>query len=137
MKYNMEPVSAFKIMSRKLEIVDVARHQSMCDSFYGANSQLLDLYTATSNDPQETRKDLQNLFPIHPSTANLATHYATVVGSSSRSVFEFIGQNEAMENFLSSEEAFANRETVTADYLWDFVLKVFQDDVQNYGAVTE
>lgn len=137
MKYNMEPVSAFKIMSRKLEIVDVARHQSMCNYFYGANSQLLDLYTATSNDPQETRKDLQNLFPIHPSTANLATHYATVVGSSSRSVFEFIGQNEAMENFLSSEEAFANRETVTADYLWDFVLKVFQDDVQNYGAVTE
>lgn len=137
MKYNMEPVSAFKIMSRKLEIVDGPRHQSMCDYFYGTNGQLLDLYTATSNDPAETRKDLQNLFPIHPATANLATHYATVVGSSSRSVFEFIGQNDAMEEFLASEEAFANRETVTADYLWDFVLKVFQEDVQNYGAVTE
>lgn len=117
MKYNMEPVSAFKIMSRKLEIVDGPRHQSMCDYFYGTNGQLLDLYTATSNDPAETRKDLQNLFPIHPATANLATHYATVVGSSSRSVFEFIGQNDAMEEFLASEEAFANRETVTADYL--------------------
>lgn len=137
MKYNMEPVSAFKIMSRKLEIVDGPRHQSMCDYFYGTNGQLLDLYTATSNDPAETRKDLQNLFPIHPATANLATHYATVVGSSSRSVFEFIGQNDAMEEFFASEEAFANRETVTADYLWDFVLKVFQEDVQNYGAVTE
>lgn len=137
MKYNMESVSAFKIMSRKLEIVDGPRHQSMCDYFYGTNGQLLDLYTATSNDPAETRKDLQNLFPIHPATANLATHYATVVGSSSRSVFEFIGQNDAMEEFLASEEAFANRETVTADYLWDFVLKVFQEDVQNYGAVTE
>lgn len=137
MKYNMEPVSAFKIMSRKLEIVDGPRHQSMCDYFYGTNGQLLDLYTATSNDPVETRKDLQNLFPIHPATANLATHYATVVGSSSRSVFEFIGQNDAMEEFFASEEAFANRETVTADYLWDFVLKVFQEDVQNYGAVTE
>lgn len=137
MKYNMEPVSAFKIMSRKLEIVDGPRHQSMCDYFYGTNGQLLDLYTAASNDPAETRKDLQNLFPIHPATANLATHYATVVGSSSRSVFEFIGQNDAMEEFLASEEAFANRETVTADYLWDFVLKVFQEDVQNYGAVTE
>ncbi len=137
MKYNMESVSAFKIMSRKFEIIDAERHKALCDYFYGMNSRLLDLYTATSNDPNETRNDLQNLFPIHPATANLATHYATVVGSSSRSVFEFIGQNEAMETFLSSEEAFVNHETVTADYLWDFVLKVFQDDVQNYGAVTE
>lgn len=42
-----------------------------------------------------------------------------------------------MEDFLDSEEAFANRQTVTADFLWDFVLKVFQDDVTNYAAVTE
>lgn len=137
MKYNMESVSAFKIMSRKFEIVDQERHQSMRNYFYTANSHLLDLYTAASNDPQETRTDLLNLFPLHPATANLATHYATVVGSSSRSVFEFIGQNEAMESFLASETTFANRETVTADYLWDFVMKVFQDDVVNYGAVTE
>lgn len=137
MKYNMEPVSAFKIMSRKFEVLDQERHRSMRDYFYIANGNLLDLYTATSNDPQETRQDLLNLFPLHPATANLATHYATVVGSSSRSVFEFIGQNEQMEAFLKSETAFANRETVTADFLWDFVLKVFQDDVVNYGAVTE
>lgn len=137
MLYNMESVSAFKIMSRKFEIIDEDRHESMRKYFYTVNSQLLDLYTATSNDPQETRNDLLNLFPLHPATANLATHYATVVGSSSRSVFEFIGQNDAMESFLSSEKAFANRNTVTADYLWDFVLKVFQDDVVNYAAVTE
>ena len=137
MKYNMESVSAFKIMSRKFEIIDQDRHTSMCDFFYSGINQLLNLYTATSNDPNETREDLKKLYPIHPATANLATHYATVVGSSSRSVFEFIGQNEAMESFLSNEFVFANRQTVTADYLWDFVLKVFQDDVQNYGAVTE
>ncbi len=137
MKYNMESVSAFKIMSRKFEIIDAARHESMRKFFYETNGSLLDLYTSSSNDPQETRTDLLNLFPIHPATANLATHYATVVGSSSRSVFEFIGQNSAMEDFLDSEEAFANRKTVTADYLWDFVLKVFQDDVANYAAVTE
>lgn len=137
MKYNMEPVSAFKIMSRKFEIIDPERHGQMRNLFYSVNGQLLDLYTRSSNDQKETREDLQQLFPIHPGTANLATHYATVVGSSSRSVFEFIGQNEQMEEFLSSEEAFANRELVTADFLWDFVLNVFKDDVANYAAVTE
>lgn len=137
MMYNMEPVSAFKIMSRKFKIIDQERHESMRNYFYTLNGQLLDLYTQTSNDPQDTRNDLLKLFPLHPATANLATHYATVVGSSSRSVFEFIGDNTAMESFLKSEEAFTNRYTVTADYLWDFVLKVFQEDVVNYGAVTE
>lgn len=137
MKYNMESVSAFKIMSRKFEIVDEERHERMCRDFYMMNPHLLDLFTATSNDPQSTREDLFNLFPLHPGTANLATHYATVVGSSSRSVFEFLGQNDSIREFLDCEDHFLNRDTITADYLWDYVLKVFQDDVANYGAVTE
>ena len=137
MKYNMESVSAFKIMSRKFEIIDEERHRQMREQFYSMNSELLDIFTATSNDQQSTREDLFNLYPLHPGTANLATHYATVVGSSSRSVFEFLGQNDSIREFLDSEDRFQNRDTITADYLWDYVLKVFQDDVTNYGAVTE
>ena len=137
MKYNMESVSAFKIMSRKFEIIDEERHSQMCQQFYTMNSQLPAIFTATSNDQQSTREDLFRLYPLHPGTANLATHYATVVGSSSRSVFEFLGQNDSIREFLDSEEHFLNRDTITADYLWDYVLKVFQDDVTNYGAVTE
>ncbi len=137
MKYNMESVSAFKIMSRKFEIIDEERHSQMCQQFYTMNSQLPGIFTATSNDQLSTREDLFRLYPLHPGTANLATHYATVVGSSSRSVFEFLGQNDSIREFLDSEEHFLNRDTITADYLWDYVLKVFQDDVANYGAVTE
>lgn len=137
MKYNMESVSAFKIMSRKFEITQPTLHQKRYEFFYNINSNLLDLYTRNSNDPQETRSDLYKLFPLQPGTANLATHYATVVGSSSRSVFEFLGQNQAIRDFLDTEEYFENRDTITADYLWDFVYSVFQDDVINYGAVTE
>ncbi len=137
MKYNMESVSAFKIMSRKFEIVDKERHTKMSQSFYNMNPDLLEIFTATSNDTLSTKEDLYNLFPLHPGTANLATHYATVVGSSSRSVFEFLGQNDAIRAFLNNEDFFFNGETITADYLWDYVLKVFQDDVTNYGAVTE
>lgn len=137
MKYNMESVSAFKIMSRKFDIVDKEQHELRRKAFYDTIGDLVNLYTKKSNDKKETEEDLQNLFPIHPGTANLATHYATTVGSSSRSVFEFIGDNEKMREFLEREEAFENGDTITADFLWDFVLKEFTDDVVNYGAVTE
>ena len=137
MKYNMESISAFKIMSRKFEVVDKDRHEQMCHQFYQMNPDLLNAFIQTSNDQQSTKEDLFNLYPLHPGTANLATHYATVVGSSSRSVFEFLGQNEAIRTFLDCEDFFLNRDTITADYLWDYVLKVFQDDVVSYGAVTE
>ncbi len=137
MKYNMAPVSAFKIMSRKFEVVDKEQHDLRSEFFYSLNGSLLDTYSATSNDPRETRSDLRALFPLHPGTANLATHYATVVGSSSRSVFEFLGQNPAIKEFLENENAYACRDTITANYLWDFVLGMFQEDVVNYGAVTE
>ncbi len=137
MKYNMEPVSAFKIMSRKFEVINRERHSAMCQQFYQTSSNLLEVFVQNSNDPQSTREDLFNLFPLRPGTANLATHYATVIGSSSRSVFEFLGQNDAISDFLKGEEYYENHDTISADFLWDYVLKVFQDDVRNYGAVTE
>lgn len=137
MKYNMEPVSAFKIMSRKFDIIDTTLHQRLCQDFYARHADLLDRFTQTSNDPEATKTDLYKLFPLHPGTANLATHYATVIGSSSRSVFEFLGQNEAISDFLASAEHFQRHDTITADYLWDYVLKAFQDDITSYGAVTE
>ena len=139
MKYNMETVSAFKIMSRKFKIVngDVEGYNQLTSRFFDNNPDILSRYIVDSNDKVDTANDLRNLYPIHPATANLATYYARVVGSSSRSVFEFIGANQAVRDFLEDENRFKNQETITADYLWDYVLDVFNEDHIRYGAVTE
>lgn len=140
MNYNMEPVSAFKIMSRKFQFVDenarITQHD-LAENFIAEHRDLLDIYSSSSSDPAETRIDIMNLFPIHPSTANLATYYAREVGSSSRSVFEFIGQNPAVAEFLDSEEHYSKNDTITADYLWDYVVEVFNGNTSRFGAVTE
>lgn len=136
-KYNMEPASAFRIMSGKFKIRDRARHKHIQETYYDINKGLLETYICNSNDKKASEEDLRNLFPLHPGTANLATHYATVVGSATRGVFEFLAQNDAIGNFLSDPDKLSNCDTITADYLWDYILKDLQDDVVKYGAVTE
>lgn len=138
MRYNMEPVSAFKIMSRKFKLVGTEEElNKISGAFYDKCAPLLNAFTKDSTNQAETITDIKNLFPVHPSTANLATYYAREAGSSSRSVFQFLGENDAIKEFLDNEAVFLNRDTITADYLWDYVVSEFNDNVAKFGAVTE
>lgn len=134
--YNMEPVSAFKIMSKKFKIVDEAVYQSRKDRFFSLHNDLLDAFSQTSANTEETIDNIKNLFPLHPSTANLATYYAREAGSSSRSVFEFLA-SDTVRDFLDDEDNYANERTITCDLLWDYVQEYFESDTTRFGAVTE
>jgi hypothetical protein len=143
MKYNMEPVSAFKIMSRKFvheqdpQNKAYKEYHNMTDMYFAQMREVYEKYADSSNNPVETLGDLKSLFPVHPATANLATYYAREAGASSRSVFEFLGSNPAIRDFLEDEAKFANGDMITGDYLWDFVLSEFNSKVTKYGVVTE
>lgn len=134
--YNMEPVSAFKIMSKKFKVVNESIYTQRKDRFYSLHSNLLDVFSQTSANTEETIDNIKNLFPLHPSTANLATYYAREAGSSSRSVFEFLA-SDLVREFLDDERNYANECTITCDMLWDYVQAYFESDTTRFGAVTE
>ena len=132
----MEPVSAFKIMSKKFKVVEDSIYQQRKNRFFSLHSDLLDTFSQTSANTEETIENIKNLFPLHPSTANLATYYAREAGSSSRSVFEFLA-SDIVRDFLDNEENYINERTITCDLLWDYVQAYFESDTTRFGAVTE
>lgn len=134
--YNMEPVSAFRIMSKKFVIVDKVLYNQRQEYFCSLHQELLSAFASSSTDPAQTQQDLANLFPVHPSTANLATYFAREAGSSSRSVFEFLAC-DGVKAFFDNEDAYADKDTVTPNYLWDYVQEYFESDTARFGAVTE
>ena len=134
--YNMETVSAFRIMSKKFKVEDRDKYELHRQYFCSILDELLTEFSSSSTDPSQTKADLSNLFPLHPATANLATYFAREAVSSSRSVFEFLACNE-VKAFFDDEEAYANKETITSDYLWDYVQEYFESDSVRFGAVTE
>ena len=134
--YNMEPVSAFKIMSKKFKIVNYTLYMMRQERFFGIRPELLEMFSTTSTDTEQTIENIKNLFPLHPATANLATYYAREAGSSSRSVFEFLA-SDAVRDFLDDDAAYTDERTITADYLWDYVQEYYESDSTKFGAVTE
>ncbi len=134
--YNMEPVSAFRIMSKKFVVVDKDLYNQRQEFFCSLHEDLLTVFASSSTDPEQTKKDLANLFPVHPSTANLATYFAREAGSSSRSVFEFLACDE-VKAFFDDENIYADKDTITPNYLWDYVQEYFEGDTARFGAVTE
>jgi lipid-A-disaccharide synthase len=131
----METVSAFRIMTKKFKVEDREKYELHRQVFCSILDELLTEFSSSSTDPSQTKADLSNLFPLHPATANLATYFAREAGSSSRSVFEFLACNE-VKAFFDDEEAYANKETITSDYLWDYVQEYFESDSVRFGAVS-
>lgn len=122
--YNMEPVSAFRIMSKKFVVVDKDLYNQRQEFFCGLHDELLTTFASSSTDP------------VHPSTANLATYFAREAGSSSRSVFEFLACDE-VKAFFDNENVYAEKDTITPNFLWDYVQEYFEGDTARFGAVTE
>lgn len=58
MKYNMETVSAFKIMSRKFRIINTEGYNTLTADFFNSHEGMLSRYAKDSNNVEDTDKDV-------------------------------------------------------------------------------
>lgn len=128
--YKMEANTTYRLMSATMRRKDEARYNEI---FGGIMPSLAELIKYLSDDGSATsQKDIKNLFPLHPYTAFLCSMISGQIGSSNRSVFRFLYDDEkGFQEFIRTADA--DGSMLTADRLWDFFTDEFSDD--KYSAI--
>lgn len=127
-QYRMEPITTYHIISATIKKKDTLKWEEKRNDVFLKFPGLDDLITKlTNNHSASAKAKIKDLFPIHPYSAFLSTFIARNLGSTNRSIFEFLYDNEL--GFLS----FLNKEMngnslLTVDLLWDFFVSAFEDD---------
>lgn len=89
--------------------------------------ECLDVVIKDAVDPSDSKYKIYGLYPFHPFTAYISTFLARIIGSSERSIFNFLNDRE--NGFLAFLENDINKKYfVTIDCLWDFFLEKFKEN---------
>ncbi len=121
--YSMEPVATYELMERS--IGKEKEWENVKNNYLDVISPLIEKISV--NDGSKVKNALENLYPIHPYTAYLATFIAQEIGSTERSIFKFL-HDDIPNGFKSFINTFSINERyfLTADYLWDFFYADFE-----------
>lgn len=120
--YSMEPVATYQLMERSIGKEE--EWESVKNKYVDVISPLINQISV--NEGPNVKRALENLYPIHPYTAFLATFIAQEIGSTERSIFKFLhddidyGFRSFINQFNIDERYF-----LTSDYLWDFFFDDF------------
>ncbi|WP_323737503.1 hypothetical protein PXD04_11340 (plasmid) [Methanosphaera sp. ISO3-F5] len=120
--YSMESVATYELMASSINR-DTGWEKEK-NRFMGQLHPLIEKISA--NDSPKVKKALEELYPIHPYTARLATAIAEHIGSSERSIFKFLHDDQefGFKNFINTVDI-DDRYFLTAEYLWDFFIDDF------------
>lgn len=90
-------------------------------------TECIENISSNSLNSAEAKNKLIHLYPLHPYTSFSATFLARNVGSSQRSIFNFLtDKTTGFNSFLNQD--IQERKFVTLDYIWDFFLPKLDED---------
>ena len=135
--YAMEPITTYHIIGAAIKKHDKQTWQEQRDQ----NIPLIKdtINKITSNDGVLVKELIKDLFPIHPYTAYLSTFIARNIGSTERSIFNFLyDEKRGFTKFINECPGEKETKYLTADYLFDFFLDEFENNTdQRYSSVLD
>jgi hypothetical protein len=125
-KYSMEPITTYHIIWASIKR-DNAQWRGQQQKVYDKNVKLKTLIDHIAIDQSFSVKEkIRELYPIHPYSAYLSTFISRNLGSTNRSIFNFLhDEKKGYANFISNE--IKDNLLLTADYLWDYFIEEFRD----------
>jgi hypothetical protein len=130
-QYPMVPITTYQILSSALKRKDHNRWLELKNKvFNNINLNELVDYITQNIDGINVKDSVKDLYPIHPYTVYLSTFLANNIGSTQRSIFNFLYDSEhGFIKFLENE--ISDTALLTADFLWDFYAEELERDKDN------
>ena len=134
--YSMEPITTYHIVGSAIKKKDKSMWESLKDEKSYVMDDLIRRIVGTDGGGRDYNL-LENLFPIHPYTAYLSTFIVRNIGSTERSIFEFLYDEErGFSKFIKENPSGVNGVFLTVDYLWDFFTEEFERiDYQRFSSI--
>ncbi|MGD2086223.1 MAG: hypothetical protein PVH61_08570 [Candidatus Aminicenantes bacterium] len=125
-KYSMEPITTYHIIWASIKRNN-AKWSGQQQKVYDKYLELETLIDHIAKDQNISIKGkIRDLYPIHPYSAYLSTFISRNLGSTNRSIFNFLYDEEkGYAKFITDE--IKDNLLLTADYLWDFFFEEFKD----------
>jgi len=138
LNYDMEPITTYHIMGAAIEKKDRQKWEKAREEKTGEIKDLMNRILG-ADDRTRDYNLLKNLFPIHPYTAYLCTFIVRNIGSTERSIFSFLYDEERGFSRFIRENPHRNKgHYLTADFLWDFFMKEFERvDFQRFAPILD
>jgi len=131
LSYEMEPKTTYHIVSNAIKKTNKSEWERHRNAGMQMTQTLVNKITKGEN--MDIRRSIENLFPIHPYTAYLATFISRNIGSAERSIFSFLySEDKGFKSFINNNPDGNGQVFLTADYLWDHFYDVF-DQNENEG----
>ena len=136
--YEIQYDTTYTILYSAMERIKPDELSKLVDQRIKMNLEVgncLDSVVANTADPNDSKNKLYGLYPFHPYTAYISTFLARIIGSSERSVFNFLNNDEF--GFLAFTKNDVNDvKFLTIDMLWDFFFEKFKENIK-YSEIVE
>ncbi|MBF0102581.1 MAG: hypothetical protein HQK77_16900, partial [Desulfobacterales bacterium] len=138
--YSMEQITTYHIMGAAIKKKDQNKWTDLKDEKTATTDidKLIRRIIGTDS-PANHYKMIRDLFPIHPYTAYLSTFIARNIGSTERSIFNFLyDTNNGFKRFIEENPSAIGGVFLTCDYLWNFFMCEFERiDAQRFSPVLD